>query len=527
MDMDAYSILYIIIIIGCLVGNVTYTHGTQIPSNDPCTTQTCLAGIVTRTNIQCHVPCTHPTPPTTTAGQCCPSCNSCYVNGKLYKDGEQSILNGDPCTQCHCKSGSLTCTKQACPILSCPPSATYLPKGECCPKCNGTRTRYIPRTVCILGDKVYPTRTTFRLDTCTNCTCTGTTAICDRITCPPMLDCEPSQQIMPAGSCCPTCKQIPTTKTSSMELNGSRGHQIVDSNKLSGSVEDALQCKWNSRIFENGDKWDVDACESCICDWGRVRCTEQLCPKDVRCPWGYQLKKKEGKCCGECTGEEGVCTVFGDPHYRSFDGRIFNFQGACKYLLTSDCKGRSFSVRVRNDARASSTFSWTRTVTLKTKEGRLTLGQKMRLKFNGKRIALPFSRGGLKVRQEDGGYAALVETSVGLRLLWDGDSFLELSVPHRLHGRLCGLCGNFNGNRTDDFVTRRGTAVQTPTTFGQSWRVGGKKACSRPPEQVSFEPLCKKNNWVIRERAEKLCNALKAPIFYQCARKVSPERFFK
>lgn len=62
-----------------------------------------------------------------------------------------------------------------------------------------------------------------------------------------------------------------------------------------------------------------------------------------------------------------MCTVFGDPHYRTFDGRVFNFQGACKYLLTSDCRNDSFSVRVTNDARSSRSFSWTKTVTLTVK----------------------------------------------------------------------------------------------------------------------------------------------------------------
>ena len=61
-----------------------------------------------------------------------------------------------------------------------------------------------------------------------------------------------------------------------------------------------------------------------------------------------------------------------------------------------------------------------------------------------------FRQGTLRIFED--GYSAAVETGVGVQLLWDGDSFLEVSVPHAMQGRLCGLCGNFNGNKSDDFL---------------------------------------------------------------------------
>ena len=80
-----------------------------------------------------------------------------------------------------------------------------------------------------------------------------------------------------------------------------------------------------------------------------------------------------------------------------------------------------------------------------------------------------------------------LKSSVGgtRTILWDGVSFLEMKVPPKYRNRLCGLCGNFNGDSSDDFNGRHGELYDNGMTFGNSWRVGGYRACSIHPQDMS------------------------------------------
>ena len=121
----------------------------------------------------------------------------------------------------------------------------------------------------------------------------------------------------------------------------------------------------------------------------------------------------------------------------------------------------------------------------------------------------------------------------GISILWDGVSFLEMKVPPKYRNRLCGLCGNFNGDSSDDFNGRHGELYDNGMTFGNSWRVGGYRACSIHPQDMSkgsFEPQhnCSQT-WNSRIESDRYCNAIHSTMFEKCARvikTIKPDYYF-
>ena len=88
-----------------------------------------------------------------------------------------------------------------------------------------------------------------------------------------------------------------------------------------------------------------------------------------------------------------TCSATGDPHYRTFDGKAYDFMGNCKYVLAKDTSG-SFTVLVKNKPCGDLQRSCTYTVTVMVKGLHIKLLRGGLVQLSGKNIVLPYKNQG-------------------------------------------------------------------------------------------------------------------------------------
>lgn len=64
---------------------------------------------------------------------------------------------------------------------------------------------------------------------------------------------------------------------------------------------------------------------------------------------------------------------------------------------------------------------------------KVNLGENKRIKINGQRVAVPYKRSN-ELTISNMNDTVLVETRIGVSIVWDGRGFLEVSVPSRYKG---------------------------------------------------------------------------------------------
>lgn len=63
----------------------------------------------------------------------------------------------------------------------------------------------------------------------------------------------------------------------------------------------------------------------------------------------------------------------------------------------------------------------------------------------------------------------LLQVGTRLQVQFNGHNMLLVRVGPEFRGHLCGLCGNFNGNTSDDKVLPSGVPALSDAVFGNAW----------------------------------------------------------
>nr|XP_026695387.1 BMP-binding endothelial regulator protein isoform X2 [Ciona intestinalis] len=486
----------------CDVNNATMKSSNAWSSTPDCGLLHCKNGIATSSEKKCYSTCSNPLPPSN--GECCPTCAGCSFNDVIYSNGETFTID-DVCVDCQCKDGNIRCWMKVCPVLACGRHRAVF--DGCCYKCQGRRRLFkLTEGQCWFRRKILSRNEEVKLDDCTSCVCKNGTVVCNRMSCPLNNRCKQTEQSFINGHCCSFCPD-----------------EILNN------------CSIDGHKYEHGTRWrrHGNPCVHCLCNNGTISCLTETCSLPAKkCPAGEVLESLPGKCCQSCIPEPGICAVFGDPHYRTFDGRPFNFQGDCKYVLTKDCRDQNYSVIVENNAKRSRQFSWTKTIyfrtfTTKSREAIvLSLHQHLVAKLNGHKVSLPFTSEDILIFIERD--IIKVRSSADISLNWDGDSYLEVGASPGYRGLLCGLCGNYNGFSRDDFIGGDGLFKSDKNKFGDSWKydvINDVTGCSRPDYSLRPQPCS--HNIAAKINSRKKCSIFKSPMFQRCYNKVAPEEYYK
>ncbi|XP_029574861.1 IgGFc-binding protein-like, partial [Salmo trutta] len=222
-------------------------------------------------------------------------------------------------------------------------------------------------------------------------------------------------------------------------------------------------------------------------------------------------------------------------HYRTFDGKRFDFQGTCTYVLSKlvskdDRSLAPLEVLVKNQNRGRNTaVSYTKTVSITVFKNIITVSRDNpgKVLVNNQYVNLPFDVEDGQLSIFRSGYFGVVKTKFGLTLKFNWKSQVSLTFPSSYSDLIGGLCGNWNGQRNDNLLKPDKSPANTPTVFGDSWKVGNDPGCSSDCDGKKC-PTCD-HRVMVDYQTGKYCGRItdKNGPFKHCHAKVDPREYYE
>ncbi|XP_017261173.1 intestinal mucin-like protein [Kryptolebias marmoratus] len=260
------------------------------------------------------------------------------------------------------------------------------------------------------------------------------------------------------------------------------------------------------------------------------------------CPPLQQLTCANGKspvlvydeyhCCQhyECDCE---CEGWGDPHYITFDGFYYSYQGNCTYALMKEIIPKhDLQIHIDNVlCDPTEDVSCPRSLIIyygsqhiKLKNHNLNGRPNLKAYKDDESLSLPYWENGVKVMTTS---INLVLEIPRLRVVVQfGRSGFSVTLPYQYFGgNTQGHCGTCTNNQDDDCKLPEGGLAKSCAVMADYWVVTdsekpGCKMPSRPPTEPPEPPIetpCK---------SDSICDVLRSSVFEECHSLVSPDNFY-
>ncbi|XP_010134914.1 PREDICTED: otogelin [Buceros rhinoceros silvestris] len=300
-----------------------------------------------------------------------------------------------------------------------------------------------------------------------------------------------------------------------------------------------VSCHQQSHCMDS----ELPCIDGCYCPDGLIY-ENELCVKPMDCPCDYhgnffEMNSVVYEECNNCTciGGKWTCTNFtcpaecsvsGDIHFMTFDGRKYTFQATCQYILAKSRTSGAFTVSLQNaPCGQNQDGSCIQSISLILKQDpkrQVTLTHSGDvLVYDQYKINLPYADELFEIRKLSSVFLQ-VKTHIGLQILYDREGLrLYLQADGQWKDDTVGLCGTFNGNMEDDFLSPVGVTESTPELFGNTWKTSS--ACVLVRDSSQMDP-CDIHLQAASYAAEA-CSILTKDLFAPCFPYLSPVAYFE